>query len=498
MSPPTNGPRFVGQPPSNFVSFGVDPSILVEQYRQRAQELQSMIDRLQTASLKIGSVFAVQGERAMVQAGNDVFSSLCPWGLGIVRGSTVLVTGDGGIAAVVDDPPRLGFAWRVERVLAEDEVEVGNPGMPQKVIAGTRLRDLAEGDLVLVSGDGRIVTHKLPPEPSKMAWGEPTGVDWGDVGGLAEAKRAMREAVEDPYVHAGVYKRHGHRAPKGILLHGRPGNGKTMLGKAAATAIARVHGTHAGAFIYVKGPEILNKWVGASEGSVRSIFESARAHKRQHGYPALVFIDEADAIFCKRGSHVNEGMERTVVPQFLAEMDGLDESAALVVIATNRPEVLDPAVVRDGRCDRKVEVTSPTLDDAADIIGKALAGKRVVEDSSPFMPTLTAKRIWEHKAAILMLKSRKGHDRRVTVRHFVSGAMCVGIVGRAVAAAVRREIDSGEESAVCQEDLYAAVDAAAEELRGLDPVAVVAEVAREMGDDFAGLVPVSAPSASRG
>lgn len=480
--------RFVGQQGWSTVTF--DDRAALAAYKQRAEELQSLIDRLKEASLMVASVLEVHGDQAVVQAGGNLVSTHVPRGLGIARGSCVLVTQEGNIAAVLDDPPRLGLSWTVERVISDDTVEVSNQSTPGKMLAGTRLRGLAPGDLVMLSADARIVLHKLPPEPSKMSWAEPTGVDWDDVGGLAEAKRAMREAVEDPYVHSSVYARHGYKPPKGILLFGRPGNGKTLLGKASATAQARVHGSHEGGFIYVKGPEILNKWVGATEGAVRGIFDAARAYKREHGHPPLVYIDEADAIFCKRGSHVNEGMERTVVPQFLAEMDGLDESSALVVLATNRPEVLDPAVVRDGRCDRKVEVTPPTREDASEIVAMFLRGKQTDEEPEE-MAEATAKRLWEHKAALFMLKSRKGHDQRVTVRNFVSGAMCAGIAQRAVAAAVRREIDTGDLHDVLQADLDAAVDAAADELRGLDPVAVVAELAREMGDDFVGLVPVS-------
>src|SRR5271155_5446953 len=232
------------------------------------------------------------------------------------------------------------------------------------------------GDRVILDYHGLIVQRNLGSHDTSHALIEDTRVTWDDIGGQEEAKRALQEAIVEPVTKKKIYERFGMRSSKGVLLHGASGTGKTMLAKAAATALAELYGkeSRGSGFIYVKGPELLNKWLGETEANIRRIFASAREHKEKHGYPAIVFIDEADALLGRRGSMGPgyEGMERTLVPQFLAEMDGMTSSGAFVLLATNRPDILDPAVVRDGRIDRKVHVSRPTEKDEASIFDRLL------------------------------------------------------------------------------------------------------------------------------
>lgn len=232
--------------------------------------------------------------------------------------------------------------------------------------------DLEAGNEVLLHPKTmQIVEHlgRPPLEASRFAPESIPDVKWEDIGGLEVAKADMVEAIEVPHRHKELFAYYGKKQIKGILLSGPPGCGKTMLGKAAARALADIYGA-AGSrtgFLYVKGPEILNQYVGQTEQTIRDMFFDAKRHKEEHGYPAIIFLDEADAILAARGTR-NIGIGNTIVPQFLTEMDGMDESGAIVIIATNRPDVLDPAIVRDGRIDRKVAVVRPNEQNACAIL----------------------------------------------------------------------------------------------------------------------------------
>ena len=204
-------------------------------------------------------------------------------------------------------------------------------------------------------------------------------------------------------------------------------------------------------FIYVKGPELLSHLVGDSEANVRAIFDAARAHHAQHGYPALVFLDEADGILTRRGAGLFQGMERTIVPTFLAEMDGLDDSGAVVLFATNRPLEIDPAFMRDGRIDRKIEVGRPTQEEAEDIFAKLLRGK-------PFDGTAKAcaKLLYAPKHVLWTTQGKEGRER-VTLGDVATGATMLGVVERATQRAIRRALDGEEDAMIDLDDIERAI-----------------------------------------
>ena len=300
------------------------------------------------------------------------------------------------------------------------------------------------GDRIILDYHGLIVQRNLGSHDTSHALTEDTRVTWDDIGGQEEAKRALQEAIVEPVTKKKIYERFGMRSSKGVLLHGASGTGKTLLARACATALADLYGktSLSSGFIYVKGPELLNKWLGETEANIRRIFASAREHKEKHGYPAIVFVDEADALLGRRGSMGPgyEGMERTLVPQFLAEMDGMTSSGAFVLLATNRPDILDPAVVRDGRIDRKVHVSRPTEKDAASIFDRLLKDRHPVTGMtgadcarSLFSPF---RILWNVK-----LKTDSGEERTssFTLGHLASGAMVAGVVDRATQRAIRAE-----------------------------------------------------------
>lgn len=304
------------------------------------------------------------------------------------------------------------------------------------------IADLEIGDRVRVVN--AMVVEKLPNvKSSNDNETLVKQVSWDDIGGNAEAKEALQEAIENPVKFKELYEHYGAKAPAGILFAGPPGCGKTMLGQAAATAIGSADG-----FIYCKGPDVLNAYVGESEANIRRLFTQARGYMNRTGKRAIIFIDEADAILGSRGNRNASVVTQTVVPQFLAEMDGLEESPATVIISTNRPFDLDPAIVREGRFDRKINVARPNQAEAADILERHLKKAPTTED------------IGQMSVAIMSAAFTQTFSYRGRLENFsshVSGAVIAGIVAKAKVIAMRRDIKNSTKTGIVLEDLTSAL-----------------------------------------
>ena len=251
--------------------------------------------------------------------------------------------------------------------IVDDESCEAAIGSGKSVAYKGRFADVKKGDRVVLDLFNVIIIRNLGNIETSYTLNDWKEVSWDDVGGLTEAKRIMREIIEGPHKLKKLYEFYHKKPVKGALLFGPPGCGKTLLAMAIVTAIAKMYGIDAkeamqSGFIYVKGPELLEMWLGKSEEAIRSLFARAKAHRKKYGFPAIIFIDEAEALLRKRGSGISSDIESTTVPTFLSEMGGMEESGALVLLATNRADILDPAVVRDGRVDVKVYVSRPTLE----------------------------------------------------------------------------------------------------------------------------------------
>lgn len=315
-------------------------------------------------------------------------------------------------------------------------------------------KDLQIGDEVLLHPKTmQIVEHlgRPPLEASPYAPATVPNVEWDDIGGLEDAKADLREAIELPHLNKEIFQFYKKRMVKGILLSGPPGCGKTMLGKAAANCLSKIYGKESArtGFLYVKGPEILDQYVGQTEAAIRGIFFDAKRHKEEHGYPAIVFLDEADAILAARGSR-NIGIGNTIVPQFLTEMDGLEESHAIVIIATNRPDVLDPAIVRDGRIDRKVQVTRPNRENGKAIL---LGNLRNV----PISKGIDMDDLADKLAAAFYATNRYVNGGKL-MSEVVNGAMLANCIDIAVSLAIQRDLKAKERTGITLADGLAAVD----------------------------------------
>lgn len=356
--------------------------------------------------------------------------------------------------------PDTGEIVEISALPEEGTAEVLLENTKHRVVYNAqRHPDLRAGCRAVVDRGIHVLIRNLGMDEAILKATEPTGVEWHQIGGLTEAKHAMVEAIELPSQHPKLYAGYGKRPPKGLLLEGPPGTGKTMLGKAAASSLARTHKSARPGFFYCKGPELISSFVGATEKAIRQLFEQARSFKREHGSPAVVFFDEADALFAKRGSMRSSDVEKTIVPQFLAEMDGMDESGSLIILATNRADSLDPAVVRDGRIDRVIRVARPSRTDAVEIFRIHLGGKQLAEEADALAAHATTALFDETR---VIREVRAGpRPVRIALSAIASGALIAGIVDQATSIALHRDLAAGREEAsgISKEDLDAATAA---------------------------------------
>lgn len=480
-------------------SFGYAPRSFASREEQLGYELKVALERLRALDeepVMRATILRVDGDKVLVVVGDQALEVKRPVAMeGLASGVGVRMRAKN--PAILSVIPQLGVGKVVvvANVVDESTAEITLGGETISVLVGdVKIR---AGDRVVLDPSGSVVVRNLGSAGSARAYQGETGVTWDDIGGLAEAKRELIEAIEEPVRDHELHARYGRKATKGILLFGPPGTGKTMLGKASATALAKVHGAQArGGFIYVKGPELLSHWNGMSESNIRAVFAAARAHKQREGFPAIIFVDEADAVMGKRGVSRMEGAERTMVPQFLAEMDGFEEAAALVLLATNRADTLDPAIVRDGRVDRKIYVRRPNEAEAADIFLRCLKGRPIsLHGDAELIAKLASEELFSDRHALFMIRTKSGKDQRFALRQIVSGALIAGLVERATQSAIRRDRIVGSDASshgITSEDLTNAVRAATEENRATDHTAELADFVEPLKADVVSIDRVKA------
>ncbi len=340
---------------------------------------------------------------------------------------------------------------------------------------GVKLR---AGDSILMETRTGLLIEKLArPEVEELVLEEVPDVTYADVGGLDDQIEAITDAVELPYLYRELYAEHRLPAPKGILLYGPPGCGKTLIAKAVANSLAKkvaevTGNTNARSyFLNIKGPELLNKYVGETERQIRLVFQRAR-EKSEEGVPVIVFFDEMDSLFRTRGTGISSDMESTIVPQLLAEIDGVESLKDVIVIgASNREDLIDPAILRPGRLDVKIRIERPDEAAAAQIFARYLTPDlpldeelvRTVGGGDPAkavqaMIEATVSEMYreEEDNRFLEVTYQNGDKETLYFRDFASGAMIENIVRRAKKLAIKRSI-AGEGRGIRTEDLIASI-----------------------------------------
>lgn len=382
---------------------------------------------------------------------------------------------------------------KINEELSEIEQDVGS----RVVFNGKFGGSLEVGDRVVLDKTDTVICQNLGKKDNTFEIKESTGVSWDDIGGLKEAIEAMKEAVEMPHTDPAIYKFYNKNPTKGVLLYGKPGCGKTMLGKATATSLAKIYkaeGNTSG-MIYIKGPQILSKYVGVAENTIREIFETARKHKKEYGFPAVIFLDEADSLLRTRGTSISSDVENTIVPMFLAEMDGLDDSAALVILSTNRPDALDPAIIRDGRIDRKIHIGRPGKEGVLDILKLSLRNIPLYNGfKHEDIAKAASEKIFAEELALYEIETRSGERYKFTLGDIVSGGMAVNIIDYATSLAIKRnkanKTRKKAELGLKMEDVLLAVEAIKKENQGLNHKEELQDFVEDYKDDVVAIHPL--------
>ena len=389
-------------------------------------------------------------------------------------GSSVLLNEAMMLVELGPSPAQLDVVV-VRDVLADGTLLVGGGGEDEHLLtAGPAVTDVQPGQSVAADRRAGVALAVVErSDVTDLLLDEMPDVDYADIGGLGEQIEQIRDAVELPFLHRDLFARYQLPAPKGVLLYGPPGCGKTMIAKAVANSLAEKVGGAAGShFLNIKGPELLNKYVGETERHIRLVFQRAR-EKASEGTPVIVFFDEMDSVFRTRGSGVSSDVENTIVPQLLSEIDGVEGLENVIVIgASNREDMIDPAILRPGRLDVKIKIERPDAEAAKDIFSKYILTN---------LP-LSADDIAEHggskeacvhamiNAVVLRMYSETEENRFLEVTYangdkevlyfkdFNSGAMIQNIVDRGKKMAIKEFLSSGKKGLRLQHLLDACLD----------------------------------------
>jgi len=379
----------------------------------------------------------------------------------------------------------VGEIVMLKEVLADTErvLVIGHADEERVVRIAASLSDvkLRAGDSLLLDARAGYVYEKVPKsEVEELVLEEVPDIDYASIGGLGGQIEQIRDAIELPYLHPDLFTEHQLKPPKGILLNGPPGCGKTLIAKAVASSLAKQVATKTGReghegksfFLNIKGPELLNKYVGETERHIRLVFQRAR-EKASEGTPVIVFFDEMDSLFRTRGSGVSSDVENTIVPQLLSEIDGVEGLENVIVIgASNREDMIDPAILRPGRLDVKIKIERPDVESARDIFSKYLVADLPLhaDDLAEFgsdrqacvsgMIQRTVERMYTESEAnrFLEVTYANGDKEVLYFKDFNSGAMIQNIVDRAKKMAIKQVIETGQKGLQVTHLLQACVD----------------------------------------
>ncbi|WP_375432106.1 proteasome ATPase [uncultured Friedmanniella sp.] len=440
--------------------------------RDQIVSLKTEVDRLAQPPASFGVFLADTGENTadIYTSGRKMRVSVSPEvDLETVQpGREVMINEAMNVVAALEFD-EVGEVVLLKEVLEDGQraLVVGHGDEESVVRLASRLFDgdekLRSGDSLLIDRRVHFAYERVPKmDVEELVLEEVPDIDYSVIGGLGSQIEAIRDAVELPYLHKDLFREHELKAPKGILLYGPPGCGKTLIAKAVANSLAKKVTERTGQegrsfFLNIKGPELLNKYVGETERHIRLVFQRAR-DKASDGMPVIVFFDEMDSLFRTRGTGVSSDVENTIVPQLLSEIDGVEGLDNVIIIgASNREDMIDPAILRPGRLDVKIKIERPDVEAAREIFSKYLTATLPLhaEDLAEFdgdrlacvagMIDRTVARMYEESEENQFLEvTYAGGDKEVLYfKDFNSGAMIQNIVDRAKKMAIKDLLDAG-------------------------------------------------------
>ena len=441
-----------------------------QQYALKIKNLEETVAKLKSPAHRIGTVLGLGkgGLYRLVVGGTEYQAAVSPE---ILEEETLqpgdqVALNEGFVAIAKLPKPEQGPIARITTRLTDGQWLVTGQAANSETLASNHpdleTETLKVGDEVILDPNQRVILARLPKRTSGVVIEDDLAqIDWSKVGGQSKVIEEVRKVIEYPILHKDILKTMEYQLPKGFLFYGPPGCGKTLIGRAILSDIIRQlkekesNQDLEGRFIHVKGPEILNMWLGESERKVREIFKKARDYKEKGQVP-FIFIDEAESILGTRQAMRGNNISNTLVPMFCAEMDGIQSLRdAVVILATNRPDLIDPAILRPGRIDRKIKVGRPNREDCNAILKVYLKPnlprehENLDQMTQPFLDALFKK---SPRQEVLVLTLRTGKLKKLYWKDFISGAIIEGIVKRTKEKAIERAID-GKELKILSKDL---------------------------------------------
>ena len=443
-----------------------------DQARQTIEKLDAVVEKLRSPAFRVGTfLMPVEPDKAHVCAsGTDYVCRIDPQIplASLQVGQRVLLNEAFAIVQGLGFD-RNGPIVRIDELLSGGRLRIGQEsGLISSVLLRSALlakEKLKPGMEVRLDANQRVALEVIGVgKRIERALETVTALPWSSIGGQSEAVQAIRDTIELPFLHRGLFKRFEHTVPKGFLLHGPPGCGKTLLGKATAynlrqQILADTGVDHPEFFLHVKGPEILNMWVGESERQVRDLFAQCR-ERAAEGSLAFLFIDEAESILGTRRAGRHSSILSTLVPMFCSEMDGIEPLQNVVVIlASNRADLIDPAILRPGRIDRKIKVNRPTQEGAQRIYEIYLKDSLPLAEPKDAMAQAITQTHYAKTVEnqFLEITYRSGKKDFLYRGDLASGAVIAAIVERAKSLAIKRSIETKQDTHLSREDLAQAL-----------------------------------------
>jgi proteasome-associated ATPase len=457
----------------------------INEARQTIEKMDEVIKKVTSPANRIGTFLGSHNRETVqiVVGGSDYYCNVDPRiNINKLKKGTRVLVNEAYVVVGELGYDLSGPVAKITEVIGNDRLRVGQDNGMQSLVLQRSSELLKEtlkaGDEVRVDANYRLAMELMKrPKSEDHYLDEVPELPWEKVGGQQEALQAIKDAIELPLLHADLFAKFNHTTPKGFLLYGPPGCGKTLIGKATAYNLTAKLKEQSGEemkeyFMHIKGPEILNMWVGESERMVREIFATARA-KRKEGYLPFLFIDEAESILGTRRASRFSNILSTLVPMFCTEMDGIDSlNDVVIILASNRADLIDPAIIRPGRIDRKIKVNRPTKEGAREIYKIYLA------EDLPFDPALVSaagsvraaveqlvdgviEQQFSHRDEnkFLEVTLRSGRKEVLYRGDLISGAIIASIVERAKGLAIKRAIATTLEEGISASDLTLSLNA---------------------------------------
>ena len=457
----------------------------INEARQTIEKMDEVIKKVTSPANRIG-IFLGSHNKETVQivvGGSDYYCNVDPRiNIGKLKKGTRVLVNEAYVVVGELGYDLAGPVAKITEVIGADRLRVGQDNGMQSLVLQRSSELLKEtlkaGDEVRVDSNYRMAMELMKrPKSEDHYLDEVPELPWEKVGGQQEALQAIKDAIELPLLHADLFAKFNHTTPKGFLLYGPPGCGKTLIGKATAYNLTAKLKEQSGEemkeyFMHIKGPEILNMWVGESERMVREIFATAR-EKRKEGFLPFLFIDEAESILGTRRASRFSNILSTLVPMFCTEMDGIDSlNDVVIILASNRADLIDPAIIRPGRIDRKIKVNRPTKEGAREIYKIYLA------EDLPYDPAMVKAAGSVHAAVeqlvdglieqqfshrdenkFLEVTLRSGRKEVLYRGDLISGAIISSVVERAKGLAIKRAIATTQEEGISASDLTLSLNA---------------------------------------